>query len=154
VRCRQELLRRHGLQEEARSPRPPSHRAPRRCLTPALPGQMVCLQTQWPRSAGWASRRPRRPVRDRLGRLSGLLVSHSKTVLYGAFVWVHRALKSEKRRFSSRAVPWEPNLGPNARQFPFIGSDPTAYIQTVEASLGLGCIVTLYHRSSTLYQIH
>ena len=38
-------------------------------------------------------------VRARPGRLSGLSVSHSKSVLYGAFVWARRALSSQKRRF-------------------------------------------------------
>jgi hypothetical protein len=37
------------------------------------------------------------------GRLSALSVSHSKSVLYGAFVWVCRALNSPKRRFPARA---------------------------------------------------
>jgi hypothetical protein len=44
-------------------------------------------------------------VRARLGRLSALSVSVSKSGLYGAFVWVRRALNRPKRRFPARAVP-------------------------------------------------
>ena len=40
----------------------------------------------------------------RPGRLSGLGVSHSKSVLYGAFVWARRALNNQKWRFPARAV--------------------------------------------------
>ena len=40
----------------------------------------------------------------RPGRLSGLSVFHSKSVLYGAFVWARRALNDPKRRFPARAV--------------------------------------------------
>jgi hypothetical protein len=43
--------------------------------------------------------RPGRP-----GRLSALSVFHSKSVLYGAFVWARRALNNPKRRFPARAV--------------------------------------------------
>ena len=38
------------------------------------------------------------------GRLSGLSVSHRKSVLYRAFVWARRALNIPKRRFLARAV--------------------------------------------------
>ena len=38
------------------------------------------------------------------GRLSALTVFHSKSVLYGAFVWARRALNSPKRRFLARKV--------------------------------------------------
>ena len=38
------------------------------------------------------------------GRLSGLRVSHSKSVLYAGFVWARRGLNSQKRRFPARAV--------------------------------------------------
>ena len=38
------------------------------------------------------------------GRLSDLSVSLSKSILYRGFVWVHRALNSQKRRFPARAV--------------------------------------------------
>jgi hypothetical protein len=41
-------------------------------------------------------------VRARPGRLGGLRISHSKSVLYGAFVWACRALNSQKRRFRTR----------------------------------------------------
>jgi hypothetical protein len=37
-------------------------------------------------------------VRARPGRLSALSVSHSKSVLFGAFVWVRGALNHRKRR--------------------------------------------------------
>jgi hypothetical protein len=40
----------------------------------------------------------------RPGRLSTLSVFLCKSVLYGAFVWTHRALNSQKRRFPARAV--------------------------------------------------
>ena len=40
----------------------------------------------------------------RPGRLSALSVFHSKSVLYGAFVWARRALNRQKRRFSARAA--------------------------------------------------
>jgi hypothetical protein len=42
-------------------------------------------------------------VRARPGRLSGLSVSHSKSVLYGVFVWARRVLNSPKRWFPARA---------------------------------------------------
>jgi hypothetical protein len=42
-------------------------------------------------------------VRAHPGRLSALRVSHSKSVLYGVFVWARRALTSQKRRFPARA---------------------------------------------------
>ena len=42
---------------------------------------------------------PRRP-----GRLSAISVFLCKSVLYGAFVRVRRALNGPKRRFSARAV--------------------------------------------------
>jgi hypothetical protein len=38
------------------------------------------------------------------GRLSALSVFLCKSILYGAFVWVRRALKHQKRRFPARAV--------------------------------------------------
>ena len=44
----------------------------------------------------------------RPGRLSGLSVSHSKSVFYGAFVRARRARNSQKWRFPARAVEdWE-----------------------------------------------
>ena len=42
-------------------------------------------------------------VRAHLGRLSALSVFHSKSVLYGAFVWACRALNRKKWRFPARA---------------------------------------------------
>jgi hypothetical protein len=39
-----------------------------------------------------------------VGRLSAISVFYSKLILYGAFVWTHRALNSQKRRFTARAV--------------------------------------------------
>ena len=42
-------------------------------------------------------------VRAAQGRLSGLIVSHNKSVFNGAFVWARRALNSRKRRFPARA---------------------------------------------------
>ena len=42
-------------------------------------------------------------VRARPGSFSALRVSHSISVFYGAFVWVHRALSSQKWRFPARA---------------------------------------------------
>ena len=38
------------------------------------------------------------------GQLSALSVSHSKSVLYGAFAWACRVLNSQKRRFPARAA--------------------------------------------------
>ena len=43
-------------------------------------------------------------VRAAQGRLSALSVFHRKSVLYGASVWARRALNSQKRWFSARAV--------------------------------------------------
>jgi hypothetical protein len=43
-------------------------------------------------------------VRARPGRLSALSVFHSKSVLYGDFVWARRALNRKKWRFRARAV--------------------------------------------------
>ena len=42
-----------------------------------------------------------------LGRLSGCSVSQSKSVLYGVFVWVRRALKKQKRCSVARAGYWK-----------------------------------------------
>jgi hypothetical protein len=33
-------------------------------------------------------------------------IFHSKSVLYGAFVWARRALNIQKQRFPARAVSW------------------------------------------------
>jgi hypothetical protein len=49
---------------------------------------------------GLAALCPRRPG----GRLSAISVLLCKSVLYGAFVWVRRALNSRKRRSPARAV--------------------------------------------------
>ncbi len=52
-------------------------------------------------ASGWLA------VRARPGRLSDsttFSVFHSKSILCGAFVWVRRALNSQKRRFAARAV--------------------------------------------------
>jgi hypothetical protein len=43
------------------------------------------------------------PVRAAQGRLSALRVFLCRSVLYGDFVWVHRALKHQKPRFPARA---------------------------------------------------
>ena len=43
-------------------------------------------------------------VRARAGRLSTLSVFHSKSLLYGAFVWSRRALNGPNRRFPGWAV--------------------------------------------------
>ena len=53
-----------------------------------------------------ARRRTARPpsVRAAPGRLSAISVFLCKSVLYGASVWVRRALNSRKRRFPARAV--------------------------------------------------
>ena len=40
----------------------------------------------------------------RPGRLSASSVPHSKSVLYGVFVWVREVLDRQKRRFSARAM--------------------------------------------------
>ena len=43
------------------------------------------------------------PVRAYLGRLSAISIFLCKSVLYGAFVWAHRVLNHQKRRFPARA---------------------------------------------------
>jgi hypothetical protein len=43
-------------------------------------------------------------VRARPGRLIGRSISHSRSVLYTACVWAHRALNRPKRRLPARAV--------------------------------------------------
>ena len=53
-------------------------------------------------AAAFSGHRPGRP--GAVKRLSALSVFHSKSVLYGGFVWAHRALKHLKRRFPARAV--------------------------------------------------
>jgi hypothetical protein len=53
---------------------------------------------------------PAPTVRDHLGRLSGLRVSHRNSILCGAFVWVRRVRNRQKRRFLARAVE-RPALG-------------------------------------------
>ena len=40
------------------------------------------------------------------GCLRALSVFYSKSLFYGVFVWAHRALNSQKRRFPARAVGW------------------------------------------------
>jgi hypothetical protein len=42
-------------------------------------------------------------VRARPGRFSALTVFHSKSVLYGGFLWARRALNGQKRRCSGPA---------------------------------------------------
>ena len=44
-------------------------------------------------------------VRARSGRLSALCAFHSKSDLFGAFVWACRALNTPKWWFPARAVP-------------------------------------------------
>ena len=44
------------------------------------------------------------PGRPGLERSSALSVLYSKSVLYGAFVWVRRTLNHQKPRFPARAV--------------------------------------------------
>jgi hypothetical protein len=43
-------------------------------------------------------------VRILPGQLSGLSVFLCESILYGAFVWAHRALDTQNRRFPARAV--------------------------------------------------
>jgi hypothetical protein len=64
-----------------------------------------CIRRRRPsaRRAAGSNGRPR-VVRAVPGRLSVISVSLCKSVLYGAFVWAHRALNSRKRRFPARAV--------------------------------------------------
>ena len=52
----------------------------------------------------WAA--PPRVGPGRARRLGALSFSHSKPVLYGAFVWARGVLNSHKRRFRPRAVGW------------------------------------------------
>ena len=76
----------------------PHARQPRRIRTCSLPPGRWASPRSGPLSSGSTSRRAR------LGRLSALRVFHSKSVLYGAFVWARRALNIQKRLFPIRAV--------------------------------------------------
>jgi hypothetical protein len=64
--------------------------------------------------------RPGRP-----GRLSALSVFHSKSVLYGVFVWARRVLNRQKWRFPARAVTPE-------------GTLPSISVQDLAGSAGAG----------------
>jgi hypothetical protein len=69
----------------------------------------------------------------RWGRLSAISVFLCKPVLYGAFVWAHRALKHQKRRFPARAAT-------NFRE--------------AAVAVGLGRVLALHHRAAALHQTH
>jgi hypothetical protein len=72
-------------------------------------------------------------VRALPGRLSGLSVSHSKSVLYGAFVWARRAL-SQKRRFPARtARALHPRAGVRRRGSPVPGGRDRERAEPAEA---------------------
>ena len=106
------------------------------------------------------NRDARLAVRAHPGPLSTLRVFHSESGMHGGFVWERRALNRTKRRLPARAVAW---------------SQPAAHKTAINAccllpgklrgliatgdddgtvKLGLGRIVALYCRSSTLYHIH
>jgi hypothetical protein len=112
-------------------------------------------------------------VRALLGRLSGLSVAHSESVLYGAFVWARRALHGgcwrgqwvayelalELRR---RGAPSPVHLLVSAKYPPQANAAERAHAQAMLAAggpgyaaarLGLGRIVTLHYHSFILYQI-
>ena len=61
----------------------------------------------------------------RPGRLSALSVFHSKSVLYGVFVWARRVLNRQKWRFPARAVTPE-------------GTLPSISVQDLAGSAGAG----------------
>jgi hypothetical protein len=64
-------------------------------------GPAGCAAGAWPPHEGG----PAAPtVRAFPGWLRALSVSHSKSILYGDFVWTRRALNSPKRQFSAPAV--------------------------------------------------
>jgi hypothetical protein len=64
----------------------------------AAPGRSSAFSFSGERST------PQLTVRAVPGRLSALSVFLLKSILYGAFVWAHRALNGPKRRFPARAV--------------------------------------------------
>ena len=65
------------------------------------PGQSACNHR--PQQLKYDARHRRKTVRARPGRLGALSVFHSKSSLYGGFVWACRALNGQKRRFPARA---------------------------------------------------
>jgi hypothetical protein len=91
------------------------------------------------RGSSRSSRRAGRPaapptVRACAGRLSGLSVSHSKSFLYGAFVWARRALSRSKRRFSARAE--EPFRSPLQGSPGYAAGDGLTSKRLANSSLG------------------
>jgi hypothetical protein len=77
-----------------------------RAVVPAAPPPTKPGASSPPREGrDWAERAdtatvPLSAVRARPGRLSALSISHSKSGLYGAFVWARRALNSQKTAVS------------------------------------------------------
>jgi hypothetical protein len=98
----------------------------------------------------WLRRRVPATVRARPGLLSALSVFHSKSVLYGAFVY-GRALNSQKWRFPAR-------VGQDKAERLGTGRSASAISQFYKTNgvrlLGFGRIVASHYRSSTVYQIH
>ena len=81
------------------------------------------------------------------GRLSALCVFRRESILYGAFVWESRALNVPFRRF------WPGQMSDWLKRP--LSSDQLAYAEDDvryldEVYIGLGRIVALYYRSSTL----
>jgi hypothetical protein len=65
-------------------------------------------------------------VRAVPGRLSALSVFLLKSILYGAFVWAHRALNGPKRRFPARADRGEPPRDGELRDGAAVDGDSVA----------------------------
>jgi hypothetical protein len=73
--------------------------------------EVQTIQREWPAQKGSVERlsAPKQPREHRNGPdlpgwSNATSVFHSKSVLYGAFVWARRALNSQKRRFWARAA--------------------------------------------------
>jgi hypothetical protein len=82
-------------------------------------------------------------VRALSRRLSALSVSHSKSFLYGVFVWARRALNSSNLRFPARAVERRHALRHRQviRCVSFVG---IACVDSVDAELTIGLAPTLW----------
>jgi hypothetical protein len=88
---------------------------------------------------------PARPGRRRV-----LVLSHSKSVLHGAFVWACWALSSRQRTFQlTFQLTFTVRLGRCSTCSSWTRSTSGRSRPTRPASLWLGRIVALYHRSST-----
>jgi hypothetical protein len=68
--------------------------------------------------------------------------------LYGAFVWAHRALNRQKRRFPARAD----NKKGASKDFDWPSFKPNRTVINAFRQVGLGRIVSLYDCTSTVYR--